>query len=261
MFYRLNKYLLHYNIFISMCAVALVLYFSTITNQKVSPIIYTMTFFGTLGVYNLFRLYPTFQDYFQHKNLRTYKLIFFSFIFSGVCYLLLPLNLKILYCIPVLLSLSYKFPIIFNKDLRSIPFIKVFIIASVWIVIGAGPILLSPEQTHTHLYLRMLSQFLFFISITLPFDVFDANKDRIQTFATKMGNTKAIGIAMTCLFAHLILACLISNNHKEMAAHCIISIITFFILINYQKLTSRKWQFYCVDGTIILQTIIILWLH
>lgn len=260
MLYRINKYLLHYNIFISICAVALVLYFSIITHQKVSLAVYGMTFFGTLGVYNLFRLYGTFTDYIRHKNLSAFKLIFFSFSFSVICYLLLPVNLKILYCIPAILSLSYKFPLLFNKDLRSIPFIKVFIIAAVWIFMGANP-MISSAPNQMHLYLRMLSQFLFFIAITIPFDVFDADKDRIQTFATQMGKSKAITIAKIALTLHLILACFNSNNLKEVIAHLIISITTMIILMNYQKFTSRKWQFYCVDGMIILQTFIVLLLH
>src|ERR1700752_556271 len=207
MFYRLNKYLLHYNIFISICAVALVLYFSVVTHTKINLIIYPMTFFGTMGVYNLFRLYPTFKAVIKHKSLTSFKLIILSLVLSGLCYLLLPKSLKLLYLVPIILSLFYKFPLFNHKDLRSLPFVKVFIIAAVWILAGAIPVIKGihmGNEPNSDLWIRMVAQFFFFIAITIPFDVFDMEKDRIKTFATGMGKANAILIAKIALLLHLI---------------------------------------------------------
>lgn len=260
MIYRLNKYLLHYNIFISMCAVSLVLYFSVATQTSVPPSIYIMTFFGTLAIYNLFRLYPNLKEYLKHPTLTSSKLIIYSLVLSGVCYLVLPKELKLLYVLPIILSLCYKFPIINHKDLRSIPFIKVFIIAAVWILIGAIPVIQQAESIHT-LIPRMAAQFLFFVAITIPFDVFDVEKDKIKTFATKLGAKKAIAVAKLCLVLHLFLAVANSLNYQEMIAHVIVSAITFMILSIHHRLSSRKLQYYCVDGLILLQTFLIIILH
>jgi len=264
MLYRLNKYLLHYNFFISICAVCLVLYFSIVTHTKINPVVYPMTFFGTLAAYNLFRLYPDIQEYLKHKSLTTFKLILLSLALSGFCYLLLPKELKLLYILPLLLALLYKFPFINHKDLRSVPFAKVFIIATVWILTGAIPVIkeFSSGNSFNHqLWLRMLAQFFFFIAITIPFDVFDMEKDQIKTFATGMGKDKAIFLAKIALALHLLLAIYVSENNREVWAHGLIVFITYITLSLHRYLTSRKWQYYCVDGLIILQTIFILLLH
>lgn len=264
MLYRLNKYLLHYNIFISICAAALVLYFSVVTRTKINLIVYPMTFFGTMGVYNLFRLYPNLKDVIKHKSLTSFKLIILSVILSGFCYLFLPKDLKLLYIVPFILSLFYKFPLIKHKDLRSIPFVKVFIIAVVWILTGAIPVIKEINHGNnisSDLWIRMVAQFFFFIAITIPFDVFDMEKDHIKTFATGMGKTSAILIAKIALLLHLICAIWVSVNYREGLAHVAISLITFTILSLHDYLTSRKLQYYCVDGLIILQTLFIIILH
>lgn len=264
MLYRLNKYLLHYNIFISICAVALVLYFSVVTHTKVNLIIYPMTFFGTMGIYNLFRLYPNLKEVIKHKSLTSFKLIIISLVLSGLCYLFLPKDLKLLYIAPLILSLFYKFPLVKHKDLRSIPFVKVFIIAAVWILAGAIPVIKdigSENNISSDLWLRMIAQFFFFIAITIPFDVFDMEKDHIKTFATGMGKTKAIVIAKIALTLHLLCAIWVSVNYQEGLAHFAISSITFIILSLHHYLKSRKLQYYCVDGLIILQTLFIILLH
>ncbi len=264
MLYRLNKYLLHYNIFISICAVALVLYFSIVTHTKVNFFIYPMTFFGTMSIYNFFRLYPNLQEYTTHKSLTSFKIIILSLIISGLCYLFLPKDLKLLYMLPLVLSLFYKFPLLNHKDLRSLPFAKVFIIAGVWILAGAIPVMkeMTAGNNYDHsIWLRMLAQFFFFIAITIPFDVFDMEKDTIKTFATAIGKNKAILTAKFFLLMHLICAIYASENYREILAHFFVALITFIILSLHRYLTSRKWQYYCVDGLIILQTLVILLLH
>lgn len=262
--YRLNKYLLYYNVFISLCSVALVLYFSIVTNINVSPIIYCFTFFGTLGIYNLFRLYPSINDYFKHRSSFSFDLIFYSLIICAVCYWFIPNDIKLFYIIPAVLSLAYKFPLIDKKDLRSLPYLKVFIIAAVWILAGAIPVLqntLPDYGLNKKLVMIMVSQFFFFIAITIPFDVFDVEKDKMKTLATTMGTKRAIIVAKICLIIHVAIAILKEPSSMEIIGHVVIATLTFIVLSSYKHLQQRQLQYYCVDGLIILQTLIIYFLH
>lgn len=260
--YRLNKYLLYHNFFISTCSVALVLYFSLVTKTKVSVLIYCLTFFGTLCVYNLFRIYPSIKDYFKHRSSFSFELILYSLLLCVIFYLLLPIKFKLIYLLPIALSLAYKFPVIDKKDLRSIPYLKVFIIAIVWILIGSIPVIYNVEHVGSReIILTIISQILFFIAITIPFDVFDVKKDKMKTLATSMGTSKAILIAKSCLILHIILAMYKDSSFKEIIGHIIIGSIAFIILSFHKRLHNRGLQYYCVDGIIILQTLIIYFLH
>lgn len=116
----------------------------------------------------------------------------------------------ILFSIPLsALSTLYVVPFFRFKGkkvaLRNLPYLKVFIIAVVWAFVIVG---LPYFNHHKGLLLNsnagwlFLSQFLFIMAITLPFDVRDLNYDlatQIKTFPSK------IGIRGTILFSEILL--------------------------------------------------------
>ena len=132
-------------------------------------------------------------------------------------------------------------------------------------MIGAIPISNAMEYDRENIkliILTMISQFFFFIAITIPFDVFDVEKDKMKTLATTMGIKKAIIVAKICLALHVLIAIAKDPSSNEIIGHLVIAGIAFTILSLYKKLLHhRTLQYYCVDGLIILQTFIIYFLH
>lgn len=97
-----------------------------------------------------------------------------------------------------LISLLYNIPDRFAKtrfrSIRSVPLIKVFLIAYVWAAIGAWyPVLLSEPLKESFLLLFVLF-FMFILAITLPFDIRDYHSDKRASLLTVPG---VLGICFT----------------------------------------------------------------
>ncbi len=259
----LNRYFVRYNFFISICSLALLAYFSVLTHHRVSPLNYIFSFFGTLCVYNLFRLFPSLNDVKQRLSTIAVELILYSSILCVIAFYLIDDNIKYYYLIPIIISLAYKFPIFLKKELRNLAFFKVFIIAFVWISIAAIPLFSDQLDaiTKNTLSLLVVAQFFFFIAISIPFDVFDMKKDEMKTIATRFGATKAIYFSLACACVYAIIHVLTDNTIKEKIAHCIVFLITISIISQYKKLKTKTLQYYFLDGLIIFQTLVIYLLH
>lgn len=256
---KLNTYFVTYNVFISICSLALLFYFSLLTNLKISSIYYLFTFFGTLSIYNLYRLFPSFYQIKDHISSFALELIVYSLLLGSISFYLINSSNKYLYFIPVIISLAYKFPLFGKKNLRSLPYLKVFLISMVWVLMAIIPLFTEQIDTATKnkIIFLSLTQFFFFIAITIPFDVFDLEKDEIKTTATALGAKKAIYISLTCLLIYFVAHLILYASFKEKLAHSFISFIVFITLIQYKKLTSKPLQYYFVDGLIIIQTLIV----
>lgn len=259
----LNRYFVRYNFFISFCSLALLSHFSVLTHHPVSPLNYIFSFFGTLCIYNLFRLFPSLDDVKQRLSSIAVELILYSSILCIIAFYLIDDTIKYYYLIPIIISLGYKFPIFLKKELRSLAFFKVFIIAFVWISIAAIPLFSDQSDAITKhtLSVLIIAQFFFFIAITIPFDVFDMKKDEMKTIATRFGATKAIYLSLASACIYLAIHLLTDNSVKEKIAHSIVFLITISIISQYKKLKTKTLQYYFLDGLIIFQTLVIYLLH
>ncbi len=261
--YKLHKYLIQYNFFISLCAVALIKYFSVLSGQAVPGYIYALTFFATLCTYNLFRIYPTFRSFAQGIRSFPFELIVYSLLLCMVCYCLLPWQQEVFYLLPAVLALAYKFPVFGRTNLRSTAFLKVFIIALVWVLAGAGALLYQrPAMAELrYLWPIILGQFLFFIAITLPFDVFDADRDHFKTFPTVFGAKISMTISIVCLMAYAVISISCVDTFPEKIAHGLVALTAYTVLLFYKKMARKIQRYYFVDGLILYQTFIIWLFH
>jgi len=261
--YKLHKYLIHYNFFISLCSVALILYFSILSHQPVPGYIYVLTFFATLFAYNLFRNYQSVREYLARYASFSSELITFSLLLCIICYALLPTPLKLFYAAPALLAMAYKFPLFGKNNLRNSFFLKVFIIAMVWIMVGAGALFYDQFSLSRveHILPLAIAQFLFFVSITLPFDVFDVEKDQFKTFPTVFGVKITMTISKLCLLGYAVMNVAYSDSLPAKTGHAIVALVTLLVLLSYKKLEHKITRYYFVDGLILLQTFIIYFFH
>jgi hypothetical protein len=261
--YKIHKYLIHYNFFISLCSIALISYFSILLRQPVPGYVYVLTFFATLFAYNLFRNYQSVREYLSRFASFSSELVTFSLLLCIICYALLPRALQLFYTAPALLAMTYKFPLFGRNNLRSSFFLKVFIIAVVWIMVGAGAVFYDRFSLVRveHLLPLATAQFLFFIAITLPFDVFDVEKDQFKTFPTVFGVKITMAISKLCLLGYTVMNILCSASWQGKAGHVLVALVTLFVLLSYKKLEHKITRYYFVDGLILLQTFIIYFFH
>ena len=140
---------------------------------------------------------------------------------------------------------------------------KVFIIAFVWISIAAIPLFTDQLDaiTKRELLPLIITQFFFFIAITIPFDVFDMKKDEMKTIATRFGATKAIYLSLASACIYVTIHVLTDSTAKEKIAHCIVFLIATVIISRYKQLKTKTLQYYFLDGLIIFQTLVIYVLH
>jgi hypothetical protein len=251
-----NLCLIKYNFFIAFCSVATILYFSILTEVKISIFYYIFTFFGTLAVYNLFRLSLSFYQIFKKNQEKLSQiLIIVSLLICSISFIFIPGNSKYSYILPFILSLLYQFSFFGEKNLRRFPYFKILIIAFVWLLMTLIPFFeadLNPEKL-TQIYFLCSSQFLFYISLAIPFDVFDQEKDEIKTLAKIIGPQKAINASIFSLFCFLLINLLENSNFEHKIAHISFTFIASLSLLNYKKFQTVAAQYFFIDGLIILQ--------
>ncbi len=175
------------------------------------------------------------------------------------------LQLKVtLYLIHLgIISTLYNVPKTKHKSflpLRSIPILKIFIIAYVWASISSilPAIILGISIFTYKTILVFLAHFLFIFSITLPFDIRDYNLDSERTLVTmphftSIRTTKIL--ALLCLFAFTIII------HSLIGGIYIIlfSAVVLFLIINSSPSKKDYYFSFVLDGTIIFYYITILW--
>lgn len=169
-------------------------------------------------------------------------------------------NVWLLFGISGLLSFFYvwKIPGLNGKNLRDVPGIKIYIIAIVWVIICVlVPYLINPNLERTELIFIILSELLFMISITIPFDIRDINldEDSKKTIPQLIGVKKSVWISILLLISSQILLFFVLNtfNFGLILTGLIGSVVLFFAKPNRQELYFSG----IIDGLLIAQPIIL----
>ena len=144
--------------------------------------------------------------------------------------------------------------------LRSIPILKVFLIAFVWASIASILPELSknssghPTTTH-QIVLSFILHFLFILSITLPFDIRDYKSDynKISTVPHVIGINNTKILAVSCLLAFTAIFMFMTGNMFIL----IVTLVTGILIINSSTDKKDYYFTFFLDGTIILYFIIV----
>ncbi|MFN8297401.1 MAG: UbiA family prenyltransferase [Chitinophagales bacterium] len=179
---------------------------------------------------------------------------------------------SVLYPIPILIPFGIK------TRLRDFPFVKIFLIAFVW---SATSVILPYTESFyydnhpdlTRLVLLMfLTQFIYILFITLPFDINDTETDKasnIKTIPSVFGvkSSKIITLILGIIYSFVILFMfmLVNWNHmpnKYLSDFTIVSIWLLLVLLQlFTFLKSDKiskwWIKIIYDGSMILYFLII----
>ncbi len=258
------QYVVRSNVFISLCAVAfywsgLLLLGLGLSGIRLSHAL--LVFFSTLLVYNISQARFGIVHYIRFRSsghIIAYVavvicLVFFSSGISWVAWLYLGHlgAVSIIYNSPLLNDFRYL-------PLRSIPLIKIFIIAYVWASTGSFlPGIISGVPQGLSTWLAFWAQFLFIMGITLPFDIRDFYKDYKNNLKTIPGiigirNTKRLSYLF--LGAHVLLLFYITDRAWWLAP-----VVALAMGMTRYASASRPEYYYTfyVDGLIILQFLVL----
>lgn len=194
----LARYLVNTNLFISLCAVALTTFCHLVLTQSYPKnFLLGFVFFATLFAYNFHRAVGMGGELLQQDTENSKRtlwlkskvgvihfLIFTSFGFAAYCFYQLPRANFLLVFILALVSLFYVLQINKIPSLRSLPFLKIFVISFVWGGVTVMlPLLNNDMNNEVFLFqhqLFALAIALYVFAETLPFDIRDLKEDQIK---------------------------------------------------------------------------------
>ncbi len=237
-------------------------YFEIDYNQNLNY----FTFFATISGYNFVKYAGVAKFY--HKSLtNNLKIIqIFSFVcFCFLCYYawLLPIN-ALLYFIPlVLITILYIVPFLggFQKSLRKVGYLKIFIVAIVWSLVTATiPMLVVENEFSSELILSSIQRVLVVLVLILPFEIRDMMLDLkdIKTLPQKIGieQTKKVGFALL-LFA-LVFEFLITDSLITRNVFLAVSFVMLFFLMRSKENQSTYYSSFWVESIPIFWWILLL---
>lgn len=225
---RLLQGLLYSSVFISCCAFSLTVETYLLADLPVSLPVAVFVFLATLFTYNL----SSVQSMLRHpgqlinkrhaawgqRNKKLLAILGLAGIAAAaVIYLGFDLRLNFWFMMHLaLISIGYTVPVIYKsrkvKPLRSVPLLKVFLIAYVWAAVtGLFPLMNAGMPIwDTSVLLLFLRRFLFILSLALLFDIRDYNYDRNANTLTFPGwigvrNTKLLSLGLLFLYMLLLL--------------------------------------------------------
>ncbi|GGK83733.1 UbiA family prenyltransferase [Rufibacter glacialis] len=219
------NFILYSNVFISLCAMALVWETYLLTGIPISLRLGGIVFFATLFVYNADSLLPYKFNQELAPSPRTKWIqenrleLTFMAVGSAMCAIFLywtaifDLSFWFLLHLFVVAGL-YSVPIVPEGEryipLRDIPFLKVFLIAYVWSAITVQLPLMEVDRDlfSSDNLILFLRRFLFLFSLTLVFDIRDIYKDKLTntvTFPTHWGVQNTKKLALVALFIYALL--------------------------------------------------------
>jgi 4-hydroxybenzoate polyprenyltransferase len=183
---------------------------------------------------------------------------YFGFSFSRMKLLLLAGIISVLYTLPV-----------FGKSmrLRDFSFVKIFLIAFVWAIVTESIPLYEAGISFKVILPLFLERVLFFIAITIPFDIRDIEVDKtnhVKTIPSVLGKHNSIVLAICLLLFCNVIEIYLSynNNHFSGFNSAITAYVITGILIYIIKDKSDDYYFSgLMDGTIMLPLVLLQFLN
>ena len=267
---RLFDFILFGNIYVAFGAVCLIQ--STLIQLEIKNHLFSyslLTFFATLFIYNLQRVFYSPQNNNSLNSIRR-KWIFenqFSIKalciigFTGVAISFFYNDYKIIFYLSPLLILSIAYFLPFVK-LRKNTWFKLLTLAIVWTTVTAvvPMLLIDTNPFSRNNILHFFVRFTFLISICIPFDIRDMKVDKAEnifTLSQKLGENKTRWIALGFMLIYILL--IVAEYFFKMFSMKIFVALMLTAIVNaiivFMSSSKRSEYFYTalLDGTMILQ--------
>ena len=278
----LVRAIVYSNFFVSICAVALTALTSILIGEDhLNYIVLSFVFCATYFTYNFQRLIRLRSQQLVNKTLgirlgwmvRYKTTLYFTGLLCGIAALILVFFLdlsSILAIIPLgILSFAYVIPIIPHqkekKEIRNLPFVKIFIIAFVWsvvtVVIPYFNVYNFDSANWSELSVLLVQRFVFIFAITLPFDIRDLKFDKdfdLKTIPAVIGenNTVLLSIFLMLVFVgteFFQFYVMQQITFYQFLAFSITSFITIIIISFSSKKRPELFFSFLVEGTMLTQ--------
>lgn len=156
----------------------------------------------------------------------------------------------------VLAALLYVFPVMRGIRLREIGIWKIFLIATVWVVVTVGlPITqLEIRPQWMEIIWLLAERWLFIFAITVPFDVRDLSTDAskgVRTVPSVLGWQRALLVSMMAMGMYTLLAW--QRMGFEAFIGLLPAVLSAFVLIAFTR-PARKEMYYSfwLEGTMLM---------
>lgn len=220
-----------------------------------------LIFISTLLIYHL----PSMTKVIDNPRSHPRHLIFYILSLTCIVYFSFQVTIyEFLYLLHLgFIGFLYNYP--FNKPdirqlpVRVIPLLKIFVIGYVWSSIGSVYIFFheSLSISWQEILDIWIIQFLFILSIALPFDIRDFSEDKEKNLKTIPG---IIGIKKTKILAYSMTAIFVLTAGLTLSYWITFIITGAVVMLAVGYSNERKPEFYftgIIDGLIILYALII----
>ncbi|MFT2010765.1 hypothetical protein ACMA1I_18975 [Pontibacter sp. 13R65] len=262
--------LLYSSIFISCCAFFLTVETFLLAGIPVSLPLASFVFLATLFTYNLSSIQTVLRGSRNHKKSASWAQRHKQELaFTGTCSLLGAILLYWLYQLHIniwfmlhlaVISVGYTIPIIYKskkvRPLRSVPLLKVFLIAYVWAAVTVFFPLLHAKVAmwEQEVLLLFLRRFLFILALALLFDIRDYLYDQTTNTLTVPGfvgvwNTKLLSLGL------LLLNGLIGIKMENMPlgiALLVAAVLSALVVLYSSEHKPRVYYAILADGAMLL---------
>ena len=223
-------------------------------------------FYATISGYNFIK-YAGVAKFYHRSLTKSMRLIqvFSLFCFCLLVYygLKLPTN-TLFYFIPFgLLTVVYVVPFLggFQKNLRRVSYLKIFLVAFVWSgVTTTIPLIVGQYQQDYSLVLLFVQRMLFILVLILPFEIRDMKLDfkNLKTLPQKIGIEKTKKVGFVLLLFSLTMEFLITTSLSNKNIYLLISFILLLFLMRSSQNQSKFYSSFWVESLPILWWILIL---
>ncbi len=263
---QLFNFYINASIHVALAVYALVriteMYFELPYNEPLDYFI----FYGTITGYNFVKYAGVAKLHHRSltNNLKSIQ------IFSLICFLLMSfyawhLSVRtLLFLLPlILLTLLYAIPFLsgFQKNLRSISYLKIIVVAFVW----AGFTVLLPlfdveKSFSTSVYIAALQRFLLVVILVLPFDIRDVQFDAVslQTIPKKIGIEKVKKLGYILLAFCVALEFIIEPTNQFRTIFLILFFLILFLLMRAKVNQSKYYSSFLVESVPVIWWVFLL---
>ena len=254
-------YLIRSNVWVAICFAAMLAFFQLVLYQ-LNFYVLGIVFFGTLAIYNFSRI-KNYKDFISLNSVYKPQIFLTILGLTGtlVCLVLRGFEIKTFLYLFVLGFISFCYSLPFSGlGLRTIPFLKLFLIAFVWAGSSIG-LLLVVHHSLIQYQLLFFAVFFFVIGITVPFDIRDKSTDEsgLKTIP------QVIGILPSKIFSVLGLilsAVLFFLEFREfttaVTAWAITAAISILLVLNSNEEKSEHYYSFWMESCSMLPLLVYL---
>lgn len=262
---KFQDFLIYTNIFIGLAATAQSALFFQIHEIPFDYKYLAFVFFSTIVAYLFAVGYPNKSGSFKNPRIEwmnTHSGLVHGIMFlsaSASAYTFLGIQHKVLIILTAGLTLLYHLP--FEnwgfKGFRSLPYLKVFIISFVWVMLCNVQIAIENKIPLQEIqYTRFALKFIWIIALTLPFDIRDFEQDKesnLKTIPSLIG-VKGTQLVSILLFLFCMsMQMLINGFTAESITVICSSLVAIAVIANIHRSKGDFQYLVLLDGLLILQ--------